>query len=211
MRWSYSRLSMYRQCPAKVRYRYVENIPTPPSGPAAQRGVDTHAHVEAYIKGEMATLPSELEHYTTLLDNIKKAGGHAELKVAVDKFWQKTDWENGWLVGILDSAVFQPKLLHVYDWKTGKLYDDHEKQADLYAPLAASLSETYEEITIHFVYLDQGKTKTWTYDQSKVETIRSGLANEIARADADTDMIPMPSMACRWCPYSKQKGGPCPF
>lgn len=47
--WSYSKLSLYKKCPAAFKFRYIDKKYSTP-GPAAQRGTEIHSKIENFIK-----------------------------------------------------------------------------------------------------------------------------------------------------------------
>lgn len=48
--WSFSRYSVYKQCPAKARYKFIDKLPEPAAKPL-DRGSLIHKQAENYIKG----------------------------------------------------------------------------------------------------------------------------------------------------------------
>ena len=182
---------------------------------ASNRGTDTHALIEKYLISG-AELPFELSYSQGFLGELR-ASAHLVLpehKLAVDKDWVGVGWDSpdAWCRGILDLLIVpRGAKATVYDWKTGKMYDEHYEQKELYAALVfANLAEEIVEVEAIHVYLDLKKNTTRTYHRTQVEPVHQRWK---ARADKllQEDYTPLPGWYCRYCSYSKLKGGPCKF
>lgn len=211
MRHSYTKISMYMECPAKKRYRYDERRETPQS-PAAARGTQYHAGLEGAING--TGLPDELSYYGDYVRRLRDNGAKAEFAFALRRDWSITDWdaEDSWIVGKADVWVPVSPVAHVQDWKTGKIYESHEKQGEFYATcLFSYVPSEVREVRATFIYTDLRKERNKTYHRDSLEQLRSRWTARIERMERDTECIPTPGFGCRFCPFSKIKGGPCLF
>lgn len=47
--WSYSKLSLYKKCPAAFKFRYIDKVKTPPNK-AMSRGNEIHTKIEDYVQ-----------------------------------------------------------------------------------------------------------------------------------------------------------------
>ena len=204
---------MYMECPAKKRYRYDERRSTPVS-PAAQRGTEYHAKLEATLQPDYGIeFPSEFQFYASYLGRLRDLGAKAEYKFALTREWTPVPWEdvNAWVIGVADVWVPSAPTAHVQDWKTGKIYESHEKQGEFYATSLFSYVPEAREIKATFVYTDLRQERNKTYHRDGLDTLRSRWAARIERMERDTECAPTPSFGCRFCPFSKSKGGPCIF
>lgn len=210
MKHSYTKVSMYMECPAKKRYRYDERIPTPVS-PAAARGTEYHSRLESAING--APPEDEFQFYNDYIAKLRANGARAEFAFALRKDWSITDWgdESAWVIGKADIWAPTLPIAHVQDWKTGKMYDSHEKQGEFYSTALFSYVPEAREIKATFVYTDLRKTRDWTYRRDDLEALRSRWTARIERMERDTECVPTPGFGCRFCSFSKSKGGPCIF
>lgn len=219
MRHSYTKISMYMECPRSKRYRYDERREVAPSA-AAARGTRYHRAIEAYIIGDNATHETpgtaefpELSFYGDYLQRLRANGATAEFAFALTRDWKVTTWDtdDAWILGKSDIWVPSLPTAHVQDWKTGKIYDSHEKQGEFYAMSHFSYVPEAREIKATFIYTDLRKTREWTYHRDQLESLRSRWQARIERMERDTECAPTPSFRCRSCPFSKAKGGPCQF
>jgi hypothetical protein len=214
MKHSYTKVSMYMECPAKKRYRYDEKIQVPQS-PAAARGTAYHSAVESVLGGgqpELSGFP-ELAFYQGYLQRLRNLGGQAEFAFAIKRDWTPTLWESSdaWIVGKADVWVPIVPTAHVQDWKTGKIYDSHEKQGEFYTTVLFGYVPEAVEIKATFIYTDLRQERNKTYHRDQLDSLRARWTARIERMERDTENAPTPNFGCRFCPYSKAKGGPCTF
>jgi hypothetical protein len=63
----------------------------------------------------------------------------------------------------------------------------------------------------HLWYLDSGNPITITYDAKELPKLRESWNKKVTPMLNDTRFSPKPGNHCRWCTFSKTKGGPCKF
>jgi len=206
--WSYSKLSLYEQCPAKYKYRYLDKITTP-KGAAASRGTMIHEGVENYLHGRAETVPVEAVNFWEIIKEVKSHRPKIEHKVAFDHSWKSVGWEDGWGRSVLDAAYCKKNHAHIQEWKSGKIYDDHADQRRLYATLGFVVWPEAEKVTIHTYYFDQGVKKGLTIEPEHVEDIVADFSRRAYFMEIDEEFAPRPSWSCNYCDYSRVKGGKC--
>jgi hypothetical protein len=213
MRWSLTKLKTAEQCLQKYKFRYIDRIQEE-RGEAAERGVGKHAIIEGYIRGDLKELSPDLSFYQTFLDGIKKHDYvRPEHKVALKLDLAPCSWDDpeAWYTGVLDLKVVSGDIGYVYDWKTGKIYPDHDEQKELYALATFAEHQNLQEVQTFHVYLDLGKTRQRTYFRTQVSGLWDGWRQRVSILEEKDSFIPNPGFHCRWCSYSKSKGGPCKF
>lgn len=213
MKWSLSSLGVFEKCHFKYKLQYIDKLPVP-RGAAASRGVENHKLFEDRVKGDLAALPLEYNYYEGLCKEIIDKKGEAEYKVSFNRQWQPVEWnaDDVWFRGILDVYV-PAEVAWVIDWKTGKIYPDHDDQKHLYSTAILSQYDHVQRVRAEHVYVDLGKRREKTFDRAELLgmqkhwEVRAGFL-ELTPPE---DMIPSPGMHCRWCPFSAKVGGPCRF
>jgi hypothetical protein len=176
--------------------------------------VDLHKVVEDCILGSDAPLPDTISHYQTWLQQLRGADAFPEHKVAINSRWESTSWDSPdvFLRGVLDlKHTADPATINVYDWKSGKIYDDHEDQRRLYSAFTFAEHPDAYQVRASHVYLDLGKVVSVDYHRDQMGAIRDNWDRRAAIVLGDTDYIPSPGYHCRWCSYSKANGGLCRF
>lgn len=212
--WSYSRLSKYERCPAQLRYSYDPATKKPyVQGDAAARGSAAHTSMENYLLGKNEDLHEAIAPHAHVLRDLRKKKPFVELEVAVDKNWKAAPWKTSWGRGGIDSAYLDKptKTAELHEWKTGKMYDDHDEQRRLYFLFAAVKWAEAVKFRIQSYYFDLGKKKTLEATREELEPIREDFNTRVHIMSNDDIMAPRPGFYCRWCDYSKDKGGPCRF
>lgn len=171
MNWSLSKLGTFTKCRRKFLYSYIQRLPRP-RGAAAERGVDQHAHVEAYFK-DGTPLPLDLRSYTEWFEMLRGLNYTAEAKLAMLAGWVPCAWEDpaAWWKGVLDLLVLRGRTAWVFDWKTGKVYPDHDDQKELYSIAVFQAYPEIEEIEAWHVYIDLVKHSKVTYTRKDVGAV----------------------------------------
>lgn len=212
MSFSLTKVTTHEKCALKYKFRYILDLPEL-KGPAAQRGVNLHKNIEDYIREEIP-LPQELTHYASWLTSMRGDMSFPEHKIAVDKHWKVCGWEDpdAYMRSVIDlKYVVSPVSVVNYDWKSGKIYDDHVDQKLLYAAMvSAEHPEALEIRSIH-VYVDLGKNTEQVYHRDQIPAMQQRWDQRIESVAEDRDFMPSPSYGCTWCGYSKKVGGPCRF
>lgn len=213
MYWSLTSLRTYEQCGLKYKFRYVDRVKEQRSY-AAERGLDKHAAVEKFVRGDEKTLPDDLSFYSSFLQGLRNYENYPEHKVALTTDWTPVSWSDAtaWFKGVLDLKLIKnPQEACVYDWKTGKIYPDHDDQKSIYS--LATFSEhpaLYTVRAIH-VYLDSGSNREKIFHRDQVQQLREQWKSRVQELMEHPQYIPNPGWGCRYCSYSRAKGGPCQF
>lgn len=208
---SYSKLSTYETCPDKAKYKYVFNI-REEKGPAAERGSALHASAEAYLLGTKTTIRKELVPIVQVLKLTKKMAPLVEHKLAFTRGLEKTvDWKSdqAWFRMVLDAAYLDGSTAYVQEWKSGKMYDDHLAQRQLYGIGAFHVWPKVETVIAKTHYLDLGQTASVALTRKNATLLTWHFNERLEQMERDKRFGPRPGIYCRWCPFSRYKGGPC--
>jgi hypothetical protein len=217
MAHSLSKLGTFEQCAAKYKFRYLDKLPQGAKSAAASRGIDLHETIDAFLQRRIdGPLQSPLDFYQGFLGGLREIPGILpEYKFAVDRTWTGlTVWEGD---SVYVRAVFDlltPPIsdqVEVYDWKSGKIYENHRDQRELYSVLAVAKYPEAKRVRATSVYVDSGQQRGEVYELADLAGARSRWENRLARLESATEFPFNPQFSCRWCPYSKAQGGPCLF
>lgn len=209
MKHSFSKLKCFEQCPAKYNYRYNLNLADTP-GPAAQRGTLMHKFFEDYLATPGVLVPPDLTMYTGFLNNLKTMGAKPEFKFNLNEEWIPVE-KSSWLVGYIDALIVDPPDATVFDWKTGKEYDDHYEQKEIYALGTFYTFPELSNVRAVHVYTDLGRNTERIYHKDQMPAMRDRWTDRFKKLEAATDFFPKPQFLCRYCSYSTSNGGPCRF
>lgn len=179
-----------------------------------ERGNTIHKLAEQYTKGIIKKLPAELKLFAEQFKELKKSKPQVEETWAFTKEWAETlwnDWAGCWLRIKTDASCIEDTTLYVIDHKTGKEREGYEEQLSLYA-LGGMLKHPHvKTVNTQLWYLDSGNPVEMSYDIKECKELRSGWEKKVKPMMNDTTFAPKPGNHCRWCAFSKSKGGPCKF
>jgi hypothetical protein len=215
--WSYSRLTAYEECPQKTKFRVIDKLPEPDESksPALVNGIAVHTAIEQYLKGES----EDVSKFKLLADEFKELralGTQAELEVTFNKDWELTGWfdKDAWLRIKIDGFISKDGVARLMDWKTGKNRGGYEQQLELYALAAMLIDEQCETATGELFFVDSGEiiaTKRGAYTRADIPELKKIWIKRTLPMLSDTMFAPRPGNHCRWCNFSKAKGGSCRF
>ena len=227
--WSFSRYSDYKQCPARFKYKHLEKREEP-AGEAIARGRIIHDAAAAYIKGEgKSAVPSALQSFAVEFKDLRaRYKQRATATVVVEDDWAFTreweptvwdDWAHCWVRVKLDAAHSpDQRMLHLRDWKTGKLrpelHAEYLEQLELYALVALLTFDWVEEVRPELCYLDLGVVYPEVpliYKRADIPRLKKLWETRVAPMFKDRLFAPRANSKCRFCHYRKDNGGPCKF
>jgi CRISPR/Cas system-associated exonuclease Cas4 (RecB family) len=225
--WSFSRLSIYEQCPYRAKLAFVDKIPEPPrvlkpgqTEFANDRGTRVHEAAEFYVRGEAELIP-ELEAFSAELKELRKQykAGKVSLEGewGFDKDWTPVAWNSSdvWARVKLDALYFKSKThAVVIDYKTGKKVGNeikHAEQTQLYQLATFIRYPEIMNIDVELWYLDKDDTShmSFTRDQGLRFFKRFNDAG-VKMTCAENFPKNRNKFSCRWCPYGPKGTGDCP-
>ena len=220
--YSYSKLSLWQQCPRKFYFRYIQKIPCEPSI-AIERGDFAHFLIEHVLKGDILKVqPKSYQLLTSenkteikkmvlefckgdVFQRILDIPGTRETEAwfALDKnFNYSHKKETNHLIGKIDLQIGNM----IFDWKTGKkprgLKD--EDQLDLYALQYFMKYPEAETCKGSFVFIEHNyiQEKEYTRDDVVAGIIRT-YSEYIRQMETDNVFECKESPLCGWCEYMK--------
>jgi putative RecB family exonuclease len=214
--WSYSRYADYRQCPLRFKLKYIDKLPEPGS-PAMQRGGDIHKKGENWLKAKRTgALPREYVHFADEMRQLRGLNPMVEQQWGFTRQWEPTSWFGSatWLRVICDVAVvYEDGDADVIDFKTGRKYDTNVEQMELFGTAIMFRFPEVNRVTARLWYLDQEKDNVVEdeYLRKDLPRVRKSWEQKTTAMFKDKRFAPTPNEKCRWCHFSKDKGGPCPY
>lgn len=213
VRLSYSRLSLFRQCPAKYALRYVYNLPLAPHEESQD---ETYRHIDAFTLGNLMhdTLmhfhrrqrldaPSDaieiLENLAASLppavvnsarDMLEKYLRHPLSKIQTLHEEKEFHWK---IAGDAIDIVFEGKVdrvhldkgvLTIVDYKTGERYaESHELQLGMYR-LAMGEALGERDLRTSNYYLSTGEEDECSFSVEELRVIREGIVEDACKIAA---------------------------
>ncbi len=208
-RWSYSAISTYEGCPAQYKYSYLDKLPSG-SSPAAARGTRIHSLCESYVKGELPHIPNDMRKIGLQLEDMRQRQASTEAVWLLDREWKPTDNSGAWIKGIVDIHYVDRDVLKIIDFKTGRQYPEHVSQLELYALMGLSVYPEAKRAEYSALYVDDGcYGALGGIIRQMWEPLKERWSDRAQAMYADEEFQARPGSSCRWCNYSRSKGGPC--
>jgi hypothetical protein len=217
---SFSRYKAHATCPRSAKYKFIDKYPEPPAGPALARGGQIHKGIQGYIEGARRALPQdESTDYGPLAKvmlRLRRAKASCELELAVNADWELCDWmaPDVWFRSKLDAALLTRKTLalELFDHKTGaQRPDEHTEQLEQYIAIAPAMWPEALSAEASMLYVDHGRDAVSVHPDlpAAAAQLRKKWTKRFSRMLNDRTWRATPGDHCRWCPFSKKKGGPC--
>jgi CRISPR/Cas system-associated exonuclease Cas4 (RecB family) len=223
---SHSRMKTHESCPRKAKYKFIDKLKEPGS-PAMDRGLEIHKGLEEWCKFMLGRehdidastkIPSN-GVYRTIREDLRalnkgqdKYKVEPELQVAFNKDWKIVDWfaPDTWMRVVFDFVAVSQCGNHMVlgDYKTGKVYDDHDDQADLYAVAGYYMGAA--SVDVKFYYVDQNTIQPYEYDRDELEALVAEIEARAEKVTSDRIFPTNPSWRCKYCHFRAENGGPCP-
>lgn len=205
---SYSGKSLWDHCPRLWHDNYILGN-RQPSGPAADRGTRLHNALEDFFNGKPYPSADKcLAVWQDFMEGLAQHGPVAEGEVAVRSDWKPCSFDDplAYFRGKKDLHIEAGSTLLLFDWKSGKIYPDHEKQGKAYT----ALSPGYERYITYFVYLDiPHVVARWEYSAKDREDIVDEITESVELIRTATEYPATPGPKCDWCHLSWRRGGDC--
>lgn len=210
--WSFSRLYAWEECPLRAKLKLIDKLKEP-EGPALARGNEIHKEAEKYASGQLRTVPKSLALMSDDFKGLKKAKPLVEQQWAFNIDWEPCDWfgRDAWLRVICDAVTVSPPHAVVIDHKTGKFREGYNDQVELFALAALAKFQDIETVRTELWYVDHGKIIPNDFDRSMEKKLRAKWVKRAKPMLLDKSFNPRPGGHCRWCHFSKAKGGQCKF
>lgn len=201
--WTYSHLDGFETCPKRFYHTRVAYDVKEPESEYIKWGNTVHKAFEENISFGKP-FPAEMASFQNIGDQLRAMPGikHCEIKLAVDKAFQPTEWRKGWARGIADLLVETPSKVLLVDYKTGKR--KVTEQLELYALFAFAHYPTVKEVESGFIWLKEKKVDKTIFKRDDIPELWKPFltrASRLENAYSNDDWPARPSGLCKgWCP-----------
>lgn len=211
--WSYSRYRDYEKCPLLAKFKHVDKLKEPPNE-AMERGTLIHKLAEDFALKRVKKLPPELKQFKAKFTALQKQKLLVEEQWAFNDKWGRVDWfaKDAWCRVKMDASYQSKKEVVVIDHKTGRYREgEYTEQLELYALAALLIYTSAETVSCRLWFLDSGDEATYTATRADLPTLQKVWVTRTKAMLNDKRFAPKPGNHCRWCHFSKAKGGKCKF
>jgi PD-(D/E)XK nuclease superfamily len=213
--WTFTKLDVFRTCKRKFYFQFIQKLPQG-SSPAMERGGKLHEEIEAYLQGWSQLVTPGLTDWRDQFDKLRSTNFMAEEALGIDKNWSRLpDWfgPQTWLRVKMDARFTddQGQTFEVIDFKSGKYRVPSPDQVEVYAIAGLSCYPAATKARASFWFIDADDTYTKEYTKEELIALRPKYERETEVMYGTTVWPEEPSRECKWCPYTKSKGGPCRY
>ena len=214
---SWSRISDYRQCPAKFKLKYIDKasnfqMKDEDKSPALVRGSNIHKQLESYVQQKLngnppnVTLPEVLGTIPIIDKIMENYTVMPEKQIAIDVDFNEVSWysKQAYFRVIYDLIGFGNDLLFI-DYKTGKFTDysgniNNLGQLHMAALVGMALWPDYEQCNSIYLYVDHKKNIPCKVQRSDFDHMKEQLQREHMEINEEDVFAPKKNQYCRWCP-----------
>jgi hypothetical protein len=213
--WSFSRLTKYEDCPRRFKLNVIDGFKEPGSQ-AMDRGKEIHLLGEQYLKGLSAELPEIYKLLAVEMGAARDCNAESELEVTFTKDWKLTGWfdDNAWCRIKIDVLILDTTVVRLIDLKTGKNRGGYEDQLELYALAALLMYPEVDNVIAELWFIDSGEfigTSHGAYTQKDVKVLKKKWEKRVKPMFIDDLWSPRPNQYCKYCTFTKSKGGQCEY
>ena len=215
--WSFSRWATWNTCPLQYKLKFIDKLPDPPS-PAMARGDKFHKAIAKHLIGNDPCPPEIVSDFHKQQVAEMKAFGDkmVEQQWGFSAQWRPTGWFGNvtWLRAIADVVLlYGDSSVEVVDWKTGKKYGSNKDQIELFALTTAVRfgQNTTNGVRTKLIYVDADSEDEEEFKASDMKALQAKWDDRAKSMLADRQWLPRPNDKCKFCNWSRSKGGQCRF
>ena len=206
MKWSFSGLNQYGNCPRQFNeVKNLKNFAVKVSQ-QMQYGTDVHKALEDYVR-DGTSLPKFYLKYQPMIDALLEIPGdtYVEYKMALstDKLPCEFDSPDYWVRGIVDFMVIDDTEAFIVDYKTGSNKYPDTKQLKLMALMTLAYFPKVTRINAGLLFVAYNSFLTEEYNRSDSSMLWDAFTPDLTRLahSIENDYWPLnPTPLCRWCP-----------
>ena len=216
VKWSYSSLKDYANCPKQ--YQEVKVLKNFTKQPTQQMlyGTQVHSALEDYV-GKKTPLPKNYEQFAPQLDPLVEMEGtkYPEHRMALtfDKTPCTFGAKNYWVRGIADLLVVNGDKAFIVDYKTGSNKYPDLKQLQLMALMTFAHFPEVQTIHAGLLFVMHKHFITDSYTRDRIDDYWKEFWWNLERlhnSHVTDTWQPNPTPLCGWCPvktceYHKEK------
>ena len=210
--YSYSKISLYKQCPKKFDFKYIQKLKEPIRDKTPLlKGTCVHSMLESYPDNSDNSLVPE---YSYIFDNFLESkykplldlDHTSEEGIGINENMEPTKYKDGKLFrGYIDYYAFiDTKAMIVCDYKTGKykepIFQDFN-QVMFYALYMFFKYPEVEKIKGMYLYVEHSKDNSIIFERKYLEEYKKELLSSVKSIEEDTEFVEKPQKLCDWCGY----------
>lgn len=212
--YSFSKLSLHEQCNRKFKYRYIDKVkPQKQDMTALLKGGAVHSLLENYPNPSTHKLAPKYKHIfddflqTKLGQDYLNIPSIREFAFGLTKDFEPTEYKSKDAIfrGYVDYICTKDNVLHLIDWKTGRLKEQKWQSYDQLMMYAIYFFQRYpniDQIKISYVYVEHAEAENdLLLERKYLRTYKDSLAGMIISTEQDIEFKKCPSKLCDYCEF----------
>ena len=212
--YSYSRLNTYKTCNRKFKYHYIDKAPTSKTDVSALlKGGAVHSILEHYPEPSTHKLAPKHQHIadkflrTNLAQKYIFRESTREFSFGLTADLQPCGYSDkiAMFRGSVDYTCIVDGILHLIDWKTGKLKEERFQdynQLMFYGIYFFQKYSKIDTIKISYVYIEhENAENSLILERKYLMNYTNELLELIEKVESDSSFEKFPSKLCDWCEY----------
>lgn len=210
MRFSYSKVSCYKQCPYKFKLNYIDKIPVSIKSDALVKGTKIHSLLENF-----ETLDTNAEHADIVLKFANSPLGKDILSKNSTREWcvkfdtnlnadDSLNTKTAYFIGYIDRINATQDGVELIDFKTGKYKDprwqDYE-QLSIYGLYMFSKFQHLKSLKLRYVYVEHSQENARIMESTEVPVFKNLLLNTLKEIETAVEYPKKPQKLCQWCEF----------
>lgn len=211
---SFTRLEVFKQCPRKYKYKYVDKVePEQQDFAALVKGRAIHAILESYPE---RTSHKGAERYQKFIEpfiNSELGRGYlgikhvSEVKIGLDDNLEPVSYDDKKAIfrGIVDYTAIHG-ILNIIDFKTGKFKEQCYQSYDQLIFYAIYFFKRYkhiDKIRISFVYVEHVLENDLILERKYLDVYMSELLKSISNLRTESVFPTAKGKLCSWCDFKE--------
>lgn len=214
--YSYSKISTHQQCNRKFKYVYIDKVkPGKKDLTALLKGGAVHNIFENYPNPGTHKLAPKYQHIfdnfikTKLGEKYVKTDSIREYSFGLTEDLQITTYaaKDALFRGFVDHICIIENVLHLIDWKTGKLKEQRWQSYDQLMFYAIYFFQKYSHVNtirISYVYVEHNEAENdIVLERKYLQNYVNDLMSLIYAAENDIQFQKCPSKLCDYCEYKE--------
>lgn len=222
--YSFTRMSMFKQCKRKFKYRYIDKIKDTEKSYHLEKGKYCHEvleNVHTGIRVDKSKYELSEDQYADIdamlckflssdfsTNFIKDINSYNEAQFGIDMYLNVADYDyrdKGLLyLGSVDRINFYDNYLHLIDWKTGKVKEQSE-QLRHYALWALTEFSHIDKVLVSYVFIEHNQAFSEVITRDDVKNIKKELLYSIKDIESEKNFNKNETPLCDYCEYGPNK------
>lgn len=216
--FSFSKIELFKQCPRKYKFRYIEKIPVNVKMPHLIKGSNVHKVLETHNTEKfLETYSSMGEEVKTIINkfvnsdlgiDILSPKSVREAEIFFNSDIKPCLKEDAIFVGYIDRINLRGDTVELIDFKTGKYKDLKYQSFDQLITYALYIHNktNINSIKLRYVYVEHLKENVLDFEKKSVELHTELLKksmNDIENTTKEDSFTKNMTKLCDWCEYKE--------